>query len=1104
MAKEVITRFKLETTQYDSKLRDSAHALARLTQQLSLAGKDFDKFAQKSVGQARAFGDIAVGASNAKDKVRELVAAYNTVAKEYNALTEQQKKGDYGQGLASSLEKLKVRISDAKKELYDFNGTMQKTSAESVDLTGILTGVGQQFGINTGLLSGLTAGTLGMTAAVTAGAAAVAAATKMWADYNAELAKQQQVTTVTTGLEGDDADAMTIGVRSLVRTYDVDFREAINAANKLMTQFGVSSDEALQLLRDGLQGMIQGDGPKLLSMIQQYAPAFRDAGVSASELIAVIQNSEGGIFSDENMNAIVMGIKNIRLMTKATSDALKAVGIDGEEMSQKLSNGSMTIFDALKEVAGAIGTVDASSREAGAVMQQVFGRQGAMAGTKLGEAIETLNLNLEETKAQTGLVGESYKRLEKANYDLELAMNEAFGASDKWEVLSNNIKVELYESIVNVINITKEAALTIDSFYQEVDKLGRSNVFVEVFNEINAWVGPLSTSFYWIQRIYRLLHNDLGAAADIGGNLPLDEKVANTKGDTSGVFDPVVGSTFRKVPKVGRGGGRSVEKTEEQLINENITKLTNEYVNATNERREAIKKEISTLKERQETIKSLKDEAIGNMAPPTGSMAAMNKELQRFQKQQQLAANPAEWNALQRKIDDINTRINVLKGNLPKDSEANFTVNVNAEQLEKLRTMLPTDDSVKINVEPGKVVLPDIPKEIEQVLSTKVGQVVTPEIASEIVQTISTKLGNVVTPEIAEQLTQTINTKVGQVITPDIASELTQVVNVEPGKVDMPDILTNDTYQVTVTADTSEAMQQVSGLVSDIEGMTVSIHAKVKDTTIDTAAMTESMIQKIQLSIQDTQMQTLTNVVRQAVLNGLNVPQEDVAAIMESIFETGTMSQDLFDKLIEQFKQQWQERTGEELEFDKKSGKLQPKDDSKNPKEVSMKDVNQTLANLGSGMNSITSGLTQLGIDIPAGISKAIGAIQAVAGILTGISALITIITATTSAKAVPIVGWLLSRGGIVDGQGNGVIHAATGTVVPGNYGFDAVPAMLTSGEVVLNRAQQGNIASQLQGGAMGNIQLEAVIQGEQLTLVQNNRGLRTGRGEYVQSKMRR
>jgi hypothetical protein len=87
-----------------------------------------------------------------------------------------------------------------------------------------------------------------------------------------------------------------------------------------------------------------------------------------------------------------------------------------------------------------------------------------------------------------------------------------------------------------------------------------------------------------------------------------------------------------------------------------------------------------------------------------------------------------------------------------------------------------------------------------------------------------------------------------------------------------------------------------------------------------------------------------------------------------------------------------------------------------------------------------------------------------------------------------------------------GVVRAANGvSVVPGNIGYDGVPAMLTSGEVVLNRAQTNNLASYLEGGGvgLGKLQLSTVISGEQLRLVLNNNGRRTGRGEYVQSNFR-
>jgi hypothetical protein len=369
-------------------------------------------------------------------------------------LTDQEKQSAAGQALAKSLAELKARAIESKKELAELNSQLDPVKTGSSGLSSVINELGGRFGISTDLMGMLTTGTVAYTAAIGAAVTAVAAATKQWAEYNTELARQDQITTVTTGLKGGDADRMTDAARSLSRVYGSDFREVINAANILMTQFGQTGDEAIQLLRDGMQGMIQGDGPKLLSMIQQYAPAFRDAGVSASQLVAVIQNSEGGLFTDQNMNAIVMGIKNIRLMTNATSEALGQLGINGEEMTRKLNDGSMSVFDALKQVATAVQNTSSSSQAAGQVMQQVFGRQGAMAGTKLGEAIASLNLNLEETKTQTGEVGESMKELELANERLDKALRDTFGY-DGWQTMANGIKTELVGALASVLELTE-------------------------------------------------------------------------------------------------------------------------------------------------------------------------------------------------------------------------------------------------------------------------------------------------------------------------------------------------------------------------------------------------------------------------------------------------------------------------------------------------------------------------------------------------------------------------------------------------------------------------------------------------------------------------
>ena len=115
---DVITRFRLETTQFDSKLRDSAKALQNIAHQAQLGGKDFNDFSQKAIETARALGTVQSGANNTKDKLRDLVGSYNDAAKAYNSLSDAAKQGEFGKAMAASLQKLQQDIKDTKEELY--------------------------------------------------------------------------------------------------------------------------------------------------------------------------------------------------------------------------------------------------------------------------------------------------------------------------------------------------------------------------------------------------------------------------------------------------------------------------------------------------------------------------------------------------------------------------------------------------------------------------------------------------------------------------------------------------------------------------------------------------------------------------------------------------------------------------------------------------------------------------------------------------------------------------------------------------------------------------------------------------------------------------
>ena len=133
--------------------------------------------------------------------------------------------------------------------------------------------------------------------------------------------------------------------------------------------------------------------------------------------------------------------------------------------------------------------------------------------------------------------------------------------------------------------------------------------------------------------------------------------------------------------------------------------------------------------------------------------------------------------------------------------------------------------------------------------------------------------------------------------------------------------------------------------------------------------------------------------------------------------------------------------------------------------------------------------------------------ISAIANIALGFA------TASAQAGALGPFGWIawLAAGAAALATTISTVHSLTGYseggIVGGNsYSGDNIfagNAMLNSGEVVLTRAMAGNLASQLEGNGLGNLNLSATISGEQIRLALNNNGRRTGRGEYVQTNFR-
>ena len=136
----------------------------------------------------------------------------------------------------------------------------------------------------------------------------------------------------------------------------------------------------------------------------------------------------------------------------------------------------------------------------------------------------------------------------------------------------------------------------------------------------------------------------------------------------------------------------------------------------------------------------------------------------------------------------------------------------------------------------------------------------------------------------------------------------------------------------------------------------------------------------------------------------------------------------------------------------------------------------ESLSAVGSIMSSL-SGITnesaaaylQWGANVISSIAQAIPAIQSL------ITAKQTeaVVSGVASAAETPVVGWLLAGAAVaaVIAAMASIPKFATGGIVPGtSFTGDKVPALLNSGEMILNSSQQSNLFGMLNSGLYGSL----------------------------------
>lgn len=414
--------------------------------------------------------------------LKQLRAQLSNATKQYDEMAKAEREGAKGQALAKHINDITDKLKQAEEETQRYyrnvgnyyNSMMQAADdlqgteffgmdiVNDTEVSNIIKLAQNMDGL-TGKLKAFGKTAIGLVMnpyfAALAGVVGVGMTFKWFYDYNKGLMEATRLTKEFTGYTGEALETMRNSIAATADTMGKDFNDVLATADNLMANYHLSGEEAMKVINDGFASGADLSGD-MLNKIQQYAPTFHDAGISADQLVAILQQTRSGIFSDKGLDIITMASKKIREMSTATSASLDAIGISSKQVQQDLANGTKNTFDIIQQVASKMKDFGADSQQVGDVLKNVFGKQGAAAGIQLIEQLDTMTTDIEEVKKQTGEWGETQLENIKLHKELNSYLSSMFDMSqhgfeemiEKGKMFGTKVLVQIMKGLFNTIN----------------------------------------------------------------------------------------------------------------------------------------------------------------------------------------------------------------------------------------------------------------------------------------------------------------------------------------------------------------------------------------------------------------------------------------------------------------------------------------------------------------------------------------------------------------------------------------------------------------------------------------------------------------------------
>lgn len=457
----------------DKNVKNTEQATGKIADAWIDAGKDAEKAMDIDIKEKGITVDVKADTSNAENKIKG-VSRDKSIDVDVNADVSDAE--DSIEGLGDTAEKVGSKMGDA---LGNVGGGLKSAFSDAANESIPLVG---KVGELTAGLSGSAVAAIGVgAAAVGVGALAVGTANDISGAMNDFIAITGKSTEETERYQavmediyannygenfsdigqamadvtkqlGDMDDAslqnVTESAFALRDTFGYDIPESTRAAKAMMDNFGISGNDAMNLIAAGAQNGLDYSG-ELIDSISEYSVQFSKMGLSADDMFKIFQTgAENGAFNlDKIGDAVKENAIRVIDLSDSTQGAFESLGLNADEMAAKFAEGGDSAREALDQVLTGLAVLDDPLKQ-NTVGTALFGTMWEDLGPNVVTALSDIG---DEAYA----TGEELNKIKDVKYD---------DLGSMFEELKRNVEVLLIplgEALLPVLSELIESVLPI-------------------------------------------------------------------------------------------------------------------------------------------------------------------------------------------------------------------------------------------------------------------------------------------------------------------------------------------------------------------------------------------------------------------------------------------------------------------------------------------------------------------------------------------------------------------------------------------------------------------------------------------------------------------